>query len=154
MGNIWVIYGLYILCCACVSVILLRLYLCAFNDTQPHIVVDVLDNPTTRLELYLITLVNSWLAVSMSGADHVVGSELCVFVVHVRVVNVECVSNVCCAHYDKKSFRKSFRKSLMRINQSAVRPSRLVLLLFRNNPHYIHYTAYFVPVWGSLKRNV
>lgn len=91
MGNIWVIYGLYILCCACVSVILLRLYLCAFNDTQPHIVVDVLDNPTTRLELYLITLVNSWLAVSMSGADHVVGSELCVFVVHVRVVNVECV---------------------------------------------------------------
>lgn len=76
--------------CVCIR-ILLRLYLCAFNDTQPHIVVDVLDNPTTRLELYLITLVNSWLAVSMSGADHVVDSELRVFVVHVRVVNVECV---------------------------------------------------------------
>ena len=56
--------------CVCIS-LLLRLYLCAFNDTQPHIVIDVLDNPIARLELYLITLVNSWswLAVSMSGAD-------------------------------------------------------------------------------------
>nr|WOK43748.1 MAG: hypothetical protein [Apis mellifera filamentous virus] len=42
----------------------------------------------------------------------------------------------------------------MRINQSAVHPNRLVLLLFRNNPHYIHYTAYFVLVWGSLQCNV
>lgn len=42
----------------------------------------------------------------------------------------------------------------MRINQSAVRPNRFVLLLFRNNPHYINYTAYFVLVWSSLKRNV
>lgn len=32
----------YIFYVVCVSVILLRLYLCAFNDTQPHIVVDVL----------------------------------------------------------------------------------------------------------------
>ena len=55
--------------------------------------IDVLDNPIARLELYLRTLVNSWswLAVSMSGADQVVNNELCVLVVYVRVVNVECV---------------------------------------------------------------
>ena len=78
--------------CVCIS-LLLRLYLCAFNDTQPHIVIEVLDNPIARLELYLITLVNSWswLAVSMSEADHIVDSELCVLFVYVRVVNVECV---------------------------------------------------------------
>ena len=83
---------IYFMLCVCIS-LLLRLYLCAFNDAQPHIVIDVLDNPIARLELYLITLVNSWswLAVSMSEADHVVDSELCVLVVYVRVVNVECV---------------------------------------------------------------
>ena len=57
---------------------------------------------------------------------------------------------MCAAH----TTTKSFRKSLMRINQSAVHPNRLVLLLFRNNPHYIHYTAYFVLVLGSLQCNV
>lgn len=49
---------IYFMLCVCIS-LLLRLYLCAFNDTQPHIVIDVLDNPIARLELYLITLVNS-----------------------------------------------------------------------------------------------
>lgn len=132
--------------------ILLQLYLCAFNDTQPHIVVDVLDYPTMRLELYFITLVNSWLAVwlvvSMSETDHVVDSELCVcvFVVHVRIVNVECVLRTLRQNVVSKVVSKV--KSLMRINQSAVRPNRLVLLLFRNNPHYINYTAYFVLVWS------
>lgn len=97
--------------CMCIR-ILLQLYLCAFNDTQPHIVVDVLDNPTTRLELYLITLVNSWLAVwlavSMSETDHIVDSELCVCSLCMFELSM---SNVYYAHYDKMSFRKSFRKS-------------------------------------------